>query len=836
MEAADFSSLNRLRLPDLWQQEALQALRDGYDVILDAPTGAGKTYVFELFAREKVRHGQMVYTVPTRALANDKFHEWKRAGWQVGIATGDVAIHPDAPLLVATLETQRERMLLDNGPVLLAIDEYQMLADAGRGIHYETAIALTPLSTQLLLLSGSVANPQEIADWLRRIGRQVHVVRTAQRPVPLDDCHVESLPRQASASVTGFFPRLAYAVCLSDLAPLLVFAPQRAAAERIAKEMAAALPEDLPLTLNSAQRALCPPDLCRLLEKRVAYHHSGLPYGARAGVIEPLAKAGQLRVIVATMGLAAGINFSVRSVFVSARSYRDGPFTKLISPDELLQMFGRAGRRGLDTAGTVITTDNTPRLSDARPARIQRSHCLDWPILLRVMDRATRHALCPFSAASQLVQSLFAPSPPQLGWEDNFAASAESPSTFEESASEASPNTYFSHPPQWQELLNGRNEWERAPAAAVSVPLTRCMVRSDDSWLPALRVATVVAGLLPGTRPCKLTPTKDPTRWKYGIELPVATRADDARWLPTRTMVKLANLPSRSAFSTADWEKFLRRRVMKQTQGAAIWDENREGKTLTLRLDPSNILVEAWIDSHGHALLAPPRRLQTGGSNHDIIHPATGQSFSTPAQSPVRAWRLLGLLDADGRPTTRGRVFSLFQRGEGLAIAAALEDTSYPVEEIAWHIADLRAGHRFAESATGESARLAMACRRIYGSWDFPGYLELGLPPGYGDGAADLLARLLLDRKPADNTLISSGDLDRVRVEWLSLLRHIVHAPDIACERWRELQGMAAHILQIHGPKSDPLAALNVCPQHFLELSLHLRHNGRSTRPHGKHG
>ncbi len=82
-------------------------------MIVDAPTGAGKTRVFELYVEsgDAARRGQAVYTVPTRALANDKWREWRERGWDVGIATGDVAMNLHAPVLVATLETQRERIL-----------------------------------------------------------------------------------------------------------------------------------------------------------------------------------------------------------------------------------------------------------------------------------------------------------------------------------------------------------------------------------------------------------------------------------------------------------------------------------------------------------------------------------------------------------------------------------------------------------------------------------------------------------------------------------------------------------------------------------------------------
>ena len=79
-----------------------------------------------------------------------------------------------------------------------------------------------------------------------------------------------------------------------------------------------------------------------------------MSYAQRAALVEPLAKANQLKVIVATTGLAAGINFAMRSVLVLDREYRVAENHRHLRPDELLQMFGRAGRRGLDARGTVL--------------------------------------------------------------------------------------------------------------------------------------------------------------------------------------------------------------------------------------------------------------------------------------------------------------------------------------------------------------------------------------------------------------------------------------------------------------------------------------------------
>ena len=90
-------------------------------------------------------------------------------------------------------------------------------------------------------------------------------------------------------------------------------------------------------------------------------------------LIEPLAKSGQLRVVVATMGLAAGINFSLRSVALAGDTYRRDSTEQLLKPEELLQMFGRAGRRGLDETGFVLITPNELRLLDAHPCHLSRS-------------------------------------------------------------------------------------------------------------------------------------------------------------------------------------------------------------------------------------------------------------------------------------------------------------------------------------------------------------------------------------------------------------------------------------------------------------------------------
>ena len=143
-------------------------------------------------------------------MANDKFRDWKERGWDVGLITGDIRYRPEATIVVATLETQRGNMAKGASPDLFVVDEYQMLGDQRRGPGYEVTIALTPSRTRLLLMSGSVANPLEVADWLRSIGRAVELVSEGKRPVPLDEVFAETLLRRPfrGRKIRGHWPKL----------------------------------------------------------------------------------------------------------------------------------------------------------------------------------------------------------------------------------------------------------------------------------------------------------------------------------------------------------------------------------------------------------------------------------------------------------------------------------------------------------------------------------------------------------------------------------------------------------------------------------------------------
>jgi superfamily II DNA/RNA helicase len=766
-----------LVVPDLWQQEAVRALREGKDVVVQAPTGSGKTYIFELLYPNL--KGQAIFTVPTRALANDKLAEWRARGWDVGIATGDLALNTDAKVVVATLETQRARFLRREGPQLLVVDEYQMIADPVRGVHYELVLALAPKQTQLLLLSGSVGNPHDIVSWLQRIGRDAVLISHLERPVPLEEVDLRNLSDSQFVQAKGFWPRMIGRALRADLAPVLVFAPRRNASEEMAQSIASALTIRDPLPLSAAQEALAGKRLAKLLRGRVAYHHSGLSYAARAGLIEPLAKAGQLNVVVATMGLAAGINFSMRSVLVTDTRYMAGNFERHVQADELLQMFGRAGRRGLDEAGYVLLVPDIPRLADARPRQLKRATQVDWPSLIGVMHNSDDNA---FAAAVSLSHSLFSAQKVPLGVEHSLAVGARPCGLWVD----AERQRFVRRPVT--EMLNSAGEWE-AHSDPQNVSLGQLQIREEEAWVRALSLPRMLDGRGFGNL-CKLREERI-----YGREIPLATQTGDnevapVKWLRKQTGQKLM---TRAAFDAE-----VLPRISEFVAGAQLREVVTRGDTICARLDFSETQVSAIIDSLGAALLDPPLReavpVVCRGCDQ-LEHDSTTQIVSSPAY----AWRRLGLVEADGTPTRRGVVFSFFQAGEGLAIAAALEDETYPIHDLVFDLANIRGGPRFAGEDAPMGGRLGILCQRIYERADYPGYLEMGVPAHYGSGASEVI-REVTENPGAKNRLTSealrSGDIERALMEWRSLLRHIVNAPDMQWERWRALKTAAQHYVE----------------------------------------
>jgi superfamily II DNA/RNA helicase len=845
-------SLTQVTVPDLWQQQAVAALRAGKDVVVHAPTGAGKTLIFELWSNQGRNRGQAIYTVPTRALANDKLAEWRARGWDVGIATGDLSENLGAPVIVATLETQKNRLIQGDGPTLLVVDEYQMLGDPDRGLNYELALALAPSNTQLLLLSGSVANPQDLVKWMTRLGRQGVLIRYDHRPVPLEEVHGNQINVHVPSNIKGYWPRLVAKALADDLGPILIFAPQRRAAESMAAELARYLPTPNPLQLGLEQKQIVGEHMARMLKSRITYHHSGLSYAARAGVIEPLAKAGQLRVVVATMGLAAGINFSLRSVALAGDSYRRDAVEHPIRGDEILQMFGRAGRRGLDETGFVIITANELRLLDARPAHLSRSGSVDWSALLSLMAAAAQHGRNPFAEAVLVQERLFTTKPVILGVEESI----RHPNVPCGLRTDSERARHVRR--RVREMINSKGEWEviqpaverklgeifyrpKSPEGSttgrtgvspvpvdVSSSATHSIDFQDTQALAPLRPLLTEQSALEKIGSGHFVVLEErPEGPIYGRSITVADRLDDGRIILSKWIRRLTNWGGRQA-SMELWTSKIAP-LAEQKLAAQRFPVVRF-KTLAQKLIAEVSLAEQTlrvpVDSQGVPLWRPPER--------DVLPPDCSICPLVPVcrQLPTSTgfallWKRLNLIDENGVPTLRGRIVSFFSGGDGLAIAASLEDTTYPITELIYDLANLDAGFRFAGDENRWGGRMAQACHNAYGTLSVTGYLENGVPSKYGSGAERVVASI--HKNPQEKhswvtELSGAGDIDRVIIEWRSTLRQISHAPTLDWERWTELQRVAKETLnETESPTLTDLPPLEYFQTKRVDHRLQLR-------------
>ena len=373
---------------DPWQEEALHALNSNANVIVDAPTTAGKTRVVEAFIEQHVNKADFrsCYTCPVKSLSNDKLREFRQLYGKesVGIATGDIKENLDAPIVIATLESYRNSLLgvePDLGRNLVIFDEYHFLQDEGRGSSWEEAIILTPPGCQILMLSASLSNAHEFAEWIEKLtGRASSLISVTHRPVPLanmvwmqDSWFLSNtLPKKLfpkkrtqflePISMEEMVPRLTQLIELEQT-PCIIYAGKRLSCNLIAQALCKELKpierkkrEEIGAVLQKAHdeyKALSfiKPSLRRMIQNfGVSFHHSGLAPLARLA-IETLVKDGHLQFCVATMGLSLGINFSVKSTVISdAVRPGDSGFTPY-QASEILQMTGRAGRRGRDVVG-----------------------------------------------------------------------------------------------------------------------------------------------------------------------------------------------------------------------------------------------------------------------------------------------------------------------------------------------------------------------------------------------------------------------------------------------------------------------------------------------------
>ncbi|MCM2321678.1 MAG: DUF3516 domain-containing protein [Oligoflexia bacterium] len=337
------------------QEEAILELYSGKNVILNTPTGSGKSLVATALHFEGLAQGRRsVYTCPIKALVNEKFLQLCRdfGPEQVGMITGDASVNPGAPIICCTAEILANDALRHgaDAPVEDAIlDEFHFYADRERGVAWQLPL-LALKKTRFLLMSATLGDTERFEKALTALnGRETVVVRSGERPVPLDFEYRETPLHE---TITDLVVR--------GLSPVyLVNFTQRECAEQAqnllstdfcTKDEKRAITEAL---YGSRFSSPYGHDVQKLLKHGVGIHHAGLLPRYRV-LVEKLAQKGLLKVICGTDTLGVGVNVPIRTVLFTKLCKFDGEKTTILSVRDFQQIAGRAGRRGFDTRGAVV--------------------------------------------------------------------------------------------------------------------------------------------------------------------------------------------------------------------------------------------------------------------------------------------------------------------------------------------------------------------------------------------------------------------------------------------------------------------------------------------------
>lgn len=384
---------------DEFQQQAIAALNANRSVVVCAPTGSGKTLIGEYTIYCALsRGGRVFYTTPLKALSNQKLRDFREkfGAQQVGLLTGDISINRDAPILVMTTEIFRNMLygtpIGEVGTSLVGVeavvlDECHYMNDRQRGTVWEESIIYCPPDVQLVALSATVANSDQLTDWLNLVHGSTELIYSDFRPVPLQfyfgnpkglfplldqsgtQINPRLKPKQKGAKPKGGRPEsptITYVLeqlQQRDMLPAIYFIFSRRGCDKSVEEMGKLSlvneREAAELKVHIDEFLSRNPDAGRAgqvepLYRGVAAHHAGI-LPAWKGFVEELFQLGLVKVVFATETLAAGINMPARTTVISTLSKRTDRGHRLLTASEFLQMAGRAGRRGMDTTGYVVT-------------------------------------------------------------------------------------------------------------------------------------------------------------------------------------------------------------------------------------------------------------------------------------------------------------------------------------------------------------------------------------------------------------------------------------------------------------------------------------------------
>ena len=352
------------------QEEAIFEFLVGNHVIVNTPTGSGKSLVATAAHFAALAGGRRsYYTAPIKALVSEKFFNLcaEFGSDRVGMITGDAAVNPTAPIICCTAEILANQALRDGSETdvdVAIVDEFHFYGDPQRGWAWQVPLLQLP-HTQFVLMSATLGNVEFFRrDLSARTGRDTSVVASAQRPVPLEFEYRDST-----------LHRSVEALLESGRAPIyIVHFTQKDATDAAQSYLALD-----PLSKEEKARikgviggfrfdSPIGKDIRRFLTGGIGVHHAGLLPKYRL-LVEKLAQDGLLKIICGTDTLGVGVNVPIRSVLFTRLYKYDGTTTRILSNREFAQIAGRAGRKGFDDRGDVWVQAPEHVVENLRAAR-----------------------------------------------------------------------------------------------------------------------------------------------------------------------------------------------------------------------------------------------------------------------------------------------------------------------------------------------------------------------------------------------------------------------------------------------------------------------------------
>ncbi len=427
---------------DDFQKEACEVINNGESVVVCAPTGAGKTVIAQHAIHQALEQGvRIFYTTPLKALSNQKFYDFSEKYGQdkVGLLTGDTSINRSAQIVIMTTEVFRNMLYGTNfGAVAdnlkdvryVVLDEVHYMNDEQRGTVWEESIIYCPTNIQIIALSATVANCDELTNWINTVHSKTKLVNTDFRPVPLRFHYFDSsqpyklLPlltpdgklnkkirpekpmwaKGKDKRKKTYVKQIIRNLADNDMLPAIYFTFSRKKCDEQMEKCSG-------LGLNTKAEQIRIKEFIdefiaenphlygnkhiEYLIQGVASHHAGL-LPAWKNLVEKLFQQGLIKVVFATETLAAGINMPARSTVISSTSKRTDSGHRMLTANEFLQMSGRAGRRGMDEVGYVTivgTSFQTPDevaelvLSSSNPLESRFSP--SYSMVLNLLQRFT---------------------------------------------------------------------------------------------------------------------------------------------------------------------------------------------------------------------------------------------------------------------------------------------------------------------------------------------------------------------------------------------------------------------------------------------------------------